>query len=330
MSLVQKAQQDRYVVINPKKDSVIYLPQGKERRYSNPEEKVQLQTYLDLIYQYGYPPEKLRVCEKMQIGSSTREADIVVYKDREAKDPYIIVECKKRKVSQSVFQSAVDQGFSYAAVSNAEYVWATSGDRSAVYEVWHNKINEREANRLDRIPKHKEEGTFRFDLRRRFRWLLRHPILSDALLYAVVLLAAMIALSKLAVAYHPQIYKLTRSLWEKHNMDFNWIYNTLILLASLVGMLFGGIFMRSHQFFQTSGDRKRLTYVMIAIILIVPAWFVGENNHDPNWWKWLNYKKWLDRDWPMVVYLWPYLKAWPVQIGLISGLIWLMNRREKQ
>lgn len=329
MSLVKKAEKDRYVVISPKKDSILYLPQGKERRYSNPEEKVQLQTYVDLIYKYGYPPEKLRVCEKMQIGSSTREADIVVYKDRDAKDPYIIVECKKRKVSEAVFKSAIDQGFSYAAVSNAEYVWATSGDQNAAFEVFHDKINERTLNRLDRIPKHKEEGSFRFDLRRRLRWFLRHPIVADTLVYSLVLLASMLIFSKLAVAYHPQIYKFTRPLWQEHNMDFNWIYNAMILASSFLAMLFGGIFMRSHQFFNTEGTRKRLTYVMIAVILILPAWFVGENNHDPNWWKWINFQKWRDRGWPMIVYVWPYLKAWPAQMLLIYGLIWLMNRGKR-
>jgi len=329
MSLVKRAEKDRYVLINRKKDTVTYLPQGKERRYSNPEEKVQLETYTRLIYDYGYPPEKLRVCEKVQIGSSMREADVVVYKDKNAKDPYIIVECKKRKIADSTWKAAIDQGFSYAAVTNAEYVWATSGDRDAYYEVFHDAINERKLNRMDRIPRHKEEGTFRFGLRRRLRWLLRHPVMTDTLVYTLVLFVSMLILSKLSVEYHSHLYKWTKPLWQKHNMDFNWIYNAIVLGSSVLSLIFGGIFMRSHQFFHTSENRKRITYFMLALILFVPAWYIGENNHDPDWWKWVNFQKWSDRDVPIVVYVWPYIKSLPLQIGMIYGLIWLMNRKNK-
>ncbi len=328
MSLVKKAVQDRYVVINKKTDSVVYLPQGKERRYSNPEEQVQLETYLELIYDFGYPPEKLRVCEKVQIGSSTREADIVVYRDKDAMDPLIIIECKKRKVSNRVFESAIDQGFSYAAATNAEYVWATSGDKDAVYEVFHDAINERVRNRLDRIPAHKELDRKGFNLRRRLSWFGRNPIVSDTLLYMLVLIIAMVGLSKVAIAYHPEIYKFTRPLWQNHGMDFNWIYNTLAATASLVALGFGSIFMRSHQFFHTSEGRKRITYFLIAAILFVPAWFIGVNNHDPDWWMWSNFQKWRDKDFPMMIYLWPYLKSVGPQLLMIYALIWLMNRRK--
>ena len=69
---------------------------------------------------------------------------------------------------------------------------------------------------------------------------------------------------------------------------------------------------------------------MLALILFVPAWFIGENNHDPEWWKWVNFQKWSDRDVPILIYVWPYFKSLPLQIGMIYGLIWLMNRRKKE
>ena len=239
MQLLKKGIKDRYVVINERRNVVTYLPQGKERDYGNPEEKVQLETYLDLIYNYDYPPEKLRVCEKVKIGSSTREADIVVYKDKQGKDPFIIVECKKRNVPGSVFEGAIDQGFSYAAVTNAEYVWATSGDRTASFEVFHDAIHERELNRITRIPRHKEAGTFVFSLKKSLRWFLRHPIISDTMMYAIVLILSTVTFSKLAVEFHPDIYKATEPLWKKHGMDFNWIFNTIAVAATAFSMLFG-------------------------------------------------------------------------------------------
>ncbi|MFK7921596.1 MAG: type I restriction enzyme HsdR N-terminal domain-containing protein [Bacteroidia bacterium] len=158
MRLLQQAIKDRYVHLDEKNDTITYLPQGKSRKYSNPEEQVQLETYLDLIYHYGYPPEYLIVCDRMKIGSVTREADIVVYRDKACKDPLVIVECKKAKISDQVFSDAIDQGFSYAAATNAEYVWATSGDRDAYFRVMNDAIKERESNRIRRIPSYKEKG----------------------------------------------------------------------------------------------------------------------------------------------------------------------------
>lgn len=330
MSLIDRAVRDRYVVINKKKDLLIYLPQGKERKLSNPEEQVELETYVDLIYTYGYPPEKLRVYEKIQIGSSTREADIVVYRDRECKDPLIIVECKKRQISERVFEDAVNQGFSYAAVTNAEYVWVTSGDRHAMYEVWHDAIQERERNQLSRLPRHREAGKRKgFSLRRSWRWLMRHPILTDTLLYAVVLLVSTILAAKLAVEYFPQIHRYTRPLWEKHNMDFNWIFNAIVFISSLFSLGFGMFFMRSHQFFATSRGRKRFTYLMIALILFLPAWYIGESMANPDWWKWVTYEKYRLKGYPILVYLWPYAKSLPFQVLAIYVLIWLMNRKPR-
>ena len=201
MTLVKKALKDRYVHINKKRDSITYLPQGKERRLSNPEEKIQLQTYLDLIYKYQYPPEKVRVCEKVKIGSSTREADIVVYRDYEGKDPFIIiVECKRKNVSKRTFQEAIDQGFSYAAVTNAHYVWATSGDKQAAFEVRHDAINERKSEiasggfpTINQI-KRKRFGS---GLRRKWQWLVNHPIVTDTTIYTVVLILSTLVFSKL-------------------------------------------------------------------------------------------------------------------------------------
>lgn len=326
MSLVKKGIRDRYIVIDQRRDLVTYLPCGVTRKLSNPEEKVQLDTFLRLIYLFDYPPEKLCVSDKIKIGSSTREADIVVYRDRERKDPLIIVECKKERVSDRVFEGAIDQGFSYAAVTRAEYVWAFSGDRSAAFTVDHGAIKERARNRLDRIPKHKEERKLGYDLRRRLRWLLRHPIFSDALLYGAVLLCTVIVLSKLAVTYHPQLYQATEWLWQKHGMDFNWVYNAVVGAAALFSLLFGMIFMRSHQFFEIRPKRRRLTYGFLALILFLPAWYIGESMHNPTWWTYANFQRLSSKDYPVVIYLWPYLKAFPLQVALIYALIWLISR----
>jgi len=333
MSYIKRGKKDRHILINEKRDQIIYLPQGKERKWSNPEEQVQAETYLKLIYDYDYPPEYLRVCQKVQIGSSTREGDVIVYKDDKAKDPYIIVECKKRKVSNSVFDMAINQGFSYAAVTNAEYVWATSGDKNAMFEVNPDQINERKHNRIPDIPKFRQ--SFHKGERSLGKWLFRHPIFSDALLYGVFFMVMTIVLCKAAVEFHGEWRELTANTWDKWgwDWDYNWYYNIILAVSSTLTLLLGSVFMRSHEFFRTNLTKKWLTYLLLGVILIIPSWYVGVNQDDlaflgePNWWGDLNYFKYDNKGYPIMIYLWPYLKSWPLQIVLIWALIWLINRR---
>lgn len=324
---LKRAIKDRYLTIDKKQNTVTYLPQGKRRVLSNPEEQVQLDTYLDLIYQYQYPPEKIRVCEPVKIGSSSREADIMIFHDNAGKDPYIVVECKKKKVSASVFEGAIDQGFSYAASTNAEYVWATSGDKNAYFEVWDKAINERKRNRISSIPKHQAEKKFGSSIRRSFRYFVQHPILSDTILFAMVLLLSVVVFSKLTVAYHDEIKQLIGPYWAEFGMDYNWFFNGIVGASTLFTFFFGRIFMRSHKFFMASRGSRRLTLLMIVLVLFLPAWYLGVSNSDPSWWTPGHYDL---IDWKAKIYLWPYVKSMVPQILAIYGLIWLMGRGKKQ
>ena len=47
----------------------------------NPEEFVQAKSYLRLIKDYNYLPQNIAVNEAVQVGSETKEADILVYSD---------------------------------------------------------------------------------------------------------------------------------------------------------------------------------------------------------------------------------------------------------
>jgi type I restriction-modification system DNA methylase subunit len=114
---------------------IMYLHQQKRRNYENPEEKVQADTFLRLVLTYKYPAERIRQFVSVQMGSETKEADIIVYSDDGLKSPLIVVECKKPDVSEMEFRRAVDQAFSYAVAEGAKYVWGTSGLKNEYYEV---------------------------------------------------------------------------------------------------------------------------------------------------------------------------------------------------
>lgn len=85
-----------------------YLYEKCSRNFANPEEQVQANIYCRLILQYGYPKEQIRNFVSVTMGSSTKEADIVVYRDVECQQPHILVECKKAEVSEAEFNQAVN------------------------------------------------------------------------------------------------------------------------------------------------------------------------------------------------------------------------------
>lgn len=133
--LFQKGIQDKHIIINERNSIIHYNCKNQtKRRLQNPEEFVQAETYLKLIYEYNYPATNISVNESVQIGSETREADILVYNDSHNKI-LIVVECKEENINERQFQIAVDQAYSYAHASAARYVWVTSGIKDEYFEI---------------------------------------------------------------------------------------------------------------------------------------------------------------------------------------------------
>jgi type I restriction enzyme M protein len=114
---------------------ITYSFQNKKRNYLNPEEKVQAETFLKLVLSYEYPVHRIRINDPVTMGSSVREADILVFNDDDCTKPYIVVECKKGVVSELEFEQAVNQAASYAyAISGTiKYLWVTSGIKSEYF-----------------------------------------------------------------------------------------------------------------------------------------------------------------------------------------------------
>lgn len=134
---IQIGLENNYISFNEDKSRITYVHQGKERNYSNPEEKVQALAFLQLIIDYNYPENHIRQFEPVTMGSEVKEADIVVYGDEHCKKPLILVECKKQEVSEAEFQQAINQAYSYAFALPGEvkYVWVTSGIKNDYFEV---------------------------------------------------------------------------------------------------------------------------------------------------------------------------------------------------
>lgn len=135
MNLIEKGITEGLIKFDDDKKFITYIHQNKKRNYTNPEEQVQAETYLKLVLIYGYDPHKILQFVSVTMGSTTKEADIIVYNDDQCQAPYIVVECKKQEVSELEFKQAIDQGFSYAVPEGAKYVWVTSGMKDEYFEV---------------------------------------------------------------------------------------------------------------------------------------------------------------------------------------------------
>jgi len=150
MQLIQQAIKDKLISFDDGKKYITYsLPhQTKKRNFKDPEEKVQLETFLKLIYVYDYDPKQIQLFVPVTMGSSTKEADIVVYLDEKRTKPHIVVECKKNEVSEMEFNQAIHQAQSYAQAlaGTIKYIWVTSGIKDAYY------IVDKESSILQTVP----------------------------------------------------------------------------------------------------------------------------------------------------------------------------------
>lgn len=135
IELFQKGIKDKYITINDDFTLLQYNCKNKtKRRLQNPEEFVQATAYLKLIYDYAYLPQNISVNESVQMGSETKEADILVYNDSNSKI-LIVVKCKEENINERQFQIVVDQAYRYAHAKAATYVWVTSGVKDEYFEI---------------------------------------------------------------------------------------------------------------------------------------------------------------------------------------------------
>ena len=134
-NLLKKGIANNYITINNDNSYITYhCKNNTKRKLSNPEEFVQATAYLKLVIDYNYSPLNISVNENVQVGSSTKEADILVYNETNSKI-LIVVECKEEQINERQFQVAVDQAYSYAHSLASQYIWVTSGIKDEYFEI---------------------------------------------------------------------------------------------------------------------------------------------------------------------------------------------------
>lgn len=152
--IIVAGQKANLIKISNDLSTITYVHQNIARNYNNPEEKVQAETFCELVLKYNYPVEHVKLYVKVTVGSDVKEADIIVYNDLECKKPYIIVECKKEQITEQEFKQAVRQAYAYAfaTAGTVKYIWVTSGIKDEFYS-FDKEVDSRESE--PDIPQYK-------------------------------------------------------------------------------------------------------------------------------------------------------------------------------
>ncbi|OLY95641.1 type I restriction enzyme M protein [Cnuella takakiae] len=153
MELLTKGMKDRFVDFDADNKNIHYLLVNKKYRWSDPEERVRAQIYLQLILEYKYPAHRIDVEVTVPRRTPSDLADIVVFEDDAKLKPLIVVECKKSTVSEAEFVQAIEQGFGNAVSLGANWVWVTTGLKNKYWQVLRDAPLERTANLEATIPR---------------------------------------------------------------------------------------------------------------------------------------------------------------------------------
>lgn len=127
INYLEQGLQQGIIELNEDKSRITYFGHNKSRAL-DPEEQVQAKIFCQLVIKYGYPVQRIKCFVPVTMGSSQKEADIVVYNDDACLQPHILVECKREEVSEAEFRQAVEQAYSYAysLPNDTKWIWVTS------------------------------------------------------------------------------------------------------------------------------------------------------------------------------------------------------------
>ena len=132
--------------------TIHYIAPDKKYRSTDPEEKVRARYYIELIERYQYPEDRI----DLEVSVPGRDphvfADIVVFRDNDKKDPFIVVECKKDEISEAEFSQAIRQAFGNCNALRGHYAAVIAGNTRRFFNVKDFESQERDRNVIADIP----------------------------------------------------------------------------------------------------------------------------------------------------------------------------------
>ena len=134
-----KAISDGHAVLitEGKAEKIHYLAVNQKEIITDPEEKVRAEYWAELIYRYDYDPQCIAIEFTVPDRLPSDRADLVIFRDKERKKPFGVIECKKDGISDAEFKQAVEQAFGNATWNKlrCDYMGVVAGNTRQFLDV---------------------------------------------------------------------------------------------------------------------------------------------------------------------------------------------------
>lgn len=162
--IVEKGAKKDYLTLDENNNKIIYhLKEDYSTSYKNPEEKIRGSYFVELVENYQYPPNRIKLEVIVPRRTPSDRADIVVYEDDDCLKPYLVVETKRDGITDAEFKQAIEQAFGNANSLRAKYAMVVAGNTKTAFDVAGFKPSEREKNVISDIPvKYGKVPTYKF------------------------------------------------------------------------------------------------------------------------------------------------------------------------
>ena len=139
-------EQKGYIELLNEGTTIRYVAPDKKYRFTDPEEKVRARFYVELIEHFQYSQNRIDLEVTVPRRIPSDRADIVVFRDDDKKDPFIVIECKKAEISEAEFNQAIEQAFGNCNSLSAYYAVVVAGNTRRSFDVENYKSGERTEN----------------------------------------------------------------------------------------------------------------------------------------------------------------------------------------
>lgn len=107
----------------------------KKYKFSDPEEQVRADYFVDLVTKYQYEPENIDLEVEMPKRVPNQFADLVIYEDW-VDNKYFVIEFKKSDITDNEFEQAVKQGIWNWRILKARYYGTIAWTTMRFFEEW--------------------------------------------------------------------------------------------------------------------------------------------------------------------------------------------------
>ena len=149
---IEIGEQKGYIEILDGGTHIHYTIPDKRYRFANPEEQVRARYYVELIERYQYPKARIDLEVEVPRRTPSDFADLVIFRDDAKANPYIVVECKKDKISEARFDQAIEQAFGNCNSLRGYYAAVIAGNTRRFFDVKSYASRERIENIIADIP----------------------------------------------------------------------------------------------------------------------------------------------------------------------------------